>query len=709
MKKYLSFLLVICLLMSCFTACDFGGNSEGNDDGDSSGKDKLKVTAKEDVGIPDEWIEAMDDALILLEDSHLSFVQGELCDENGGVPIRMDGKLYLPALFVAESLGAETEVKKDGNELTVQLEETTIELIADAFELIVNGKSQSLDTPVVLENSELMVPATPYCQALGYDMRDEDGLIFISNDLEAAEQGASAQSVGLVHSAVRAQLTPVSGGLFQGEGTYDQRKACSEIVVIDPTLAPWSSPAGELAAVSGCLFIEDLSITMASEDQFDCSMTVYNYLGYTYGSVEVYDSDDNLVELEQITPFEGQKDSITGAFCDIGTLMSDIQKAVTNLDLDHLNYKSSLNSSIQEIKVRVPVGGYVFITCNPEHSQYVALYNAAHALVEVAMSTGDVASLAFGSGDEDTFKDAMKDEIIETLLSKGPKAVEIAEEFCTMLSKTSNCSVAEVGKYVSQMAKSMADMFQRADINVGELLSDAAEEAATTVSDFALEKLLTKFAPFTKSAFDSWNIICNTSNLFCLFQDLQSVSNTRSILLETADWRAAYAKILREHEEGFNLRFVLGYVDGDMIPELMVIDAVAHFGNTLEIFSYRDGEIVKLKDTGGETEMSVQYASFSYVELAGVLSRGGMHMGYVSNQYLMLEGDQFQSKHLFRDNSGTEEEPYFQYNDKDVTEWYYRWKQSELDKEYSPAIVYVDGFSDGYDLTEKNIVAVLEQ
>ena len=708
LKRIISLLLLVSMILGCFVGCD-QGNSE-RDDGrgsGSSGKNKLKVTAQEDVGISKELIRALDEALILLEGSNLVFVDGKVCDADGVAPSRLNDVLYLPAKYVAECLGAETKLNKDGTKLSVQLGKTKVDLLADAFELTVNGKSVSMESPVMLEDAIFSVPAEPFCEALGQTIRQDNGLIYISNDLAAAEDGVSADVVGMVGSAVRAQLTPVSGGLFEGEGNYDQRKDCSEVMVIDPTLAPWSSPEGELAAVSGSLYIEDISITMANEDEFDCSFTVYNYLGYTYGSVEVYDSDDQLVELEQISPFEGQKSSITGAFCDIGVLMSDVKKAVTNLNLDHLNYKSSLNSSIQNIKVRVPVGGYVFITCNPEHSDYVAIYNTAHALVEVAMATGDVASLAFGSGDEDTFKDAMKDEVIEALLGKGAKAAEIAAEFNNMFSKASNCSLADVGGYVAQMAKSLANLFQRADIDIGELLTSAAEEAATTVADFALEKLLTNFAPFTKPAFDSWNIICNTSNLFCMFQDMQSTRNVRSLMLETADWRAAYARILREHEDGYNLRFVLCYIDGDMIPELVVIDAVAHFGNTIEFFSYKDGKIIKLKGSGGETEMSFQYASFVYAELQGVICSGGMHMGYVSNHYQVLEGDQFQIKHSFYDNSGTMEEPSFTYNGTDVSEWYYNMKMSEMKKKYADQVL-VDGFSDGYDLTEQNIVKVLE-
>ena len=345
LKRIISLLLVCAMLLPCLAGC--------SSDTDSGSNTPVSTTPTvtwepENVGITEEFISALDQSLIMLINSENCYVKGLLQVMDSPAPIRMGETLYIPAAFVAKSLGAEATWNEDTRTLTVVWNDLTLEVTDGKDQILVNGQSIALGSTTVTLGSDPLIPAEPYCQALGQTVSCKGDLVIVGADPDTAAQGIPEAVSGSVYSAVGANLAPVSAitDPMAGQGSYAQRAARSKSIVIDPSLAPLQTNPDELVAAAGCLYIENLSIQAAVNDFYDCSMTVYNYLGYGYGSVEVYDKDDNLVEIEQIKPFEGQKSSVIGAVTDVWVLMEDMEKAISNGNLDYLNYKTTLNSSL---------------------------------------------------------------------------------------------------------------------------------------------------------------------------------------------------------------------------------------------------------------------------------------------------------------------------------------------------------------------------
>ena len=718
-KRSLSLLLVMALLLSCLSGCANGmiDNAEDSDKEKPQKEEGHAVEVVEDLGLSDAFVRTLSRGIVFLLESANSYVKGRLTMIDGGAaPVIIDEILYLPAAFTAQAFRADSSWDEESETLCVQWEDNSMTIVANNDTLTLNESSVKMEGAAVVENGVLLAPAQALCQAFGRSSHKEEDLIIIGESFEEAKKDVPEETVNLVMSSLRSRLSPVSGAEVdsKGEKTYADWAKCTQSIVIDPTMAPWTSKDGELAAVSGSLYVDSISITPTEGDSFDCTMTIYNYMGYTYGSVEVYNSDDGLEEIERIKPFSGQKSSVTSAVCDIGILMNDIKKAVKNWDLDHLNYKSELNSQINTVTVNVPAGGYVIITCNPMHSDHVAVYNAIHTFVELSSSAGDMAELCTGVGSADSVKDIMKQAIQEELMSDPTVVAELAAEYRVFLSKIEGITWFDVSGFAEKACEELLNMFERVEIDIFEILESAAKAAGAAVADFACEQFLTTLIPATELAFAGWKITTNASNLVCLLMDLISTQNAKSLMIETFDWRAAYAAILRDFPMGKargNVRFMTCYVDNDMVPELVIIDAVAHFGNTMWIYSYQDRNIVQL-DYQGSTDMNVPYASFVYVELAGLVIYEDMHQGFSQQYYRELQGTSFRNIHSFSDNeglvSGTDENPAYTYNDATVLKSYYQWKRQKLLDEYKDQVIVVSGFSDGYDLMEANIKKVFE-
>ena len=734
-NRLLSLLLIAALILPCFSACasDTAGSSSKSptiqgvytgdgvpgEDSDVTGQTPseqgtLTVAVQDDAGLTPNFIDTLNSSLIMLVNSDNSYVQGTLTSIQGGsTPAMINDTLYLPAAFVSEAFGAETSWDETAQTLNVQWDSNTMSITADADSIIVNGSTIALSSASVIENDVLLTPAEPLCQGLSQNMYCSDDLLIVGPDLSTSKQDVPEDSLNTVFSALSTKLAfSQVGGLTTGsKKTYEEWTQCTKSIVIDPTLAPWSSAKDELAASSGSLYIENISITPAEQDTYNCTMDVYNYLGYTYGSVEVYDANDRLKEVEQIKPFSGQKDSITGAICDVCILMGDVQKAIANQSLDYLNYKTKLNSQIDTIQVNIPVGGYVIITCNPMHSEYVAVYNMTHTLVETMFALDEIGSIFKTTEDLQTTKQIIKDYLIEEILKNTTLIHEISTEYRIFLSNMEEAGWYNMKSFVESTCQSLLDMLSRVEFDVWGLVTQSISGAAGEVVDSAAETALKKIVPGADIPLVTWKVSTNLSNLFCLFMDISSVCNTQSLMLETYDWKSAYAQILRDYpteDATGNLCFLTGYINNDMVPELMIIDAVAQFGSTMEVYSFQNRKIVQLSDPYGSTEFNVPSAMFNYVELEGIMFTGNMHRGYVSVQYSELDGAQFHSIHSFNDNESAvgDVEAEYAYNGRSCSKWYYHWKLDELDKEYKDTVINVSGFSDGHELTEENIQKV---
>lgn len=725
-KRILSLLLVLSLLLPCICACSdndrekkkpssredsttasTGSLSNTTDDGADSSQGALTVEIEEDLGITDELINTLSNSLVLLLNSSNSCSKGEISSiEENTAPLLIDDILYLPAAFVAKSFGSNTDWNPETQMLTARWDDHSLTICASDEHIVVDGENIPLPTSSVIENNVLLTPAKPLCDGLGQTVEQVNDLIIIGSGLSEASKGVPEESLQLMYTSLAAKLATVQGLVFDGaqQKTYEDWVNCTKSIVIDPTLAPWSSPRDELAAVTGSLYIENISITPAAQNTYDCTMDVHNYLGYTYGAVEVYNADNDLIEIERIKPFTGQKASVVSAVCNVAVLGGDLQKTVQHWDLDYMNYKSTLNSAIQTVSINVPVDGYAIITANPIHSDHVAVYNMVHTLVEVMFAANDLKV----SDDDNRIKALIKDHIIEELGKNATLLPEIATEFRIFLSSISDNDWSNGKVFVQSSCNSLLDILNRVEFDFWGTVRNAIMEAGHEVTDFLAEEFIGHMVPGADNALAFWKICTNVTNLACLFMDLSVISKTESLMLECFNWRKAYAQILRDFptvDVQGRLTFTTGYVNGDMVPELIIIDAVAHFGNTMYMYTYQDRNIVPVLNSAGNAEFSVPNAMFTYVEVQGIMTRGDMNRGYVSVIYDQLQEAQFQPIHTFHDNESAVSngpDAHYTYNDSKVMRWYYYWKQECLDKKYKDSTVRVDGFSID-EVTEANI------
>lgn len=715
-RRLTALLLVAAMLLSLLSGC--GGNTAG-----TQPQEEEEIVYLEDpnLGISEEFTAALEQALIMLSDSSTCFAGGVVQTLSDLAPTVFDGIVMIPAAFVAQWLGGSAAYNPDQKETLVTLGETTIRIPDNGEAFYVNDSEVTLtDKGIITRQGQSLVPAEEYCAALDQPLTVEDGMIVIGRELPKTEDSGAAD---LVISALRQRMSvPASVGSASPASSYAQRSNCSRSIVIDPTVQPTAADDGSqvlaksqtdtLVAVSGCLYVENLVVTVDPQGNYIAEMDIYNYLGYTYGSAEVYDKDENLVDHDRIAPFEGQKSSIVSAITDVFVLTEDLGKTIST-GTDYMNHRSDLNAKKTHVKLNVPEGGYIFITCNPQHSDYVALYNAIHALMSIMSSAGDLADSGASEQEKASIQDKVTDAVVKELTKDPTVFAEIVTEFRQIVLPKEQCMPWETKEMVLETGSKILDMFQRADIDIGNLLADAIKSNLSDAVDKGAEAFLEKALPMTKVALDSWKITANFSNLFCLFMDLESVNHAQSLIIEISDWRAAYAQLLRERTPGDGTqRFTLAFIDGDNVPELIAINAVAHFGSSVEIYSYRFRQIHTVQDPYGKPYLDVAYASLYYVEYGSTIVRGNMHMGVTSSDYLQLDQNYaLHSTHNFYDDEYAvtgDTKPTYVYNGEAVSQWQYRYMLNKLDSQYADRTVYLDGFSDGWIITEANIKEVLK-
>lgn len=723
MKRIMSLFLVLAILVPTLCACSDSGSGEKRPRKKSDGISETQqnnpngtgvaVEIDGDLGITDEFVEMLSASLVMRLNSSYSYRGGAVSanDENAA-PLLIDNALYLPAAFVAKSFGAETEWDPENQMLSVWWDDHSMTICATDEYMVVDGENAPLPSTSVVENNVLLTPAEPLCDELGQTVEQVDNLVIIGDGLSEVTKGISEDAKTLVFSSMDARLGTVNGWEFDSSRTrtYEEWVACTKSIVLDPNMAPWSSPKDQLAAVTGSLYVENISITPAANDTYDCTMDVYNYMGYTYGAVEVYGPDDRLLEVERIKPFAGQQASPVQAVCDVGVLMGDVAKAWKHWDLDYMDYKSSLNSEIRKgLKVNVPVDGYVIITVNPLHSDRVAAYNMIHTLVEVMFAVDD---LKVG-GSKESAKALIKDYLIEELSKEATMIPEMAAEFRIFLSNIADENWVNLPEFAQVACDSLMDAVNRMEFDFWGAVQNAVKEAGHSLTDFLVEEFVTKVLPGGDKIFLGWKITTNVSNLVCMFMDLNTVTNAKSLMLENFNWKAAYSKILREfpreNVQG-TLTFATGYVNDDMVPELIIIDAVAHFGNTMYMYTYDNRRIVPVLTTTGETEFNVPNATFAYAEMEGIVVRADMNRGYVSEVFDQLQGTQFQRIHSFSNDEGAVGDSSgatYQYNNATVARWYYNWKLESLQIKYQDTLVSLSGFTMD-EVTEANIKRYFE-
>ena len=670
-KRITAMLLLAAMLISLLAGC------APEEPGSTTGQPEESIAAQLPTIFPEVLTQTLEQALILRTDSESCYVSGVKSTIEGLLPVRLGQALYLPAVFVAEKLGA--QVTSEPEKLTVIYRENTLEITAET--LLVNGTDIPLAMGNVFEETGILVPAEEYCQGLGTQLHSENGLILVGDGL-AESLGAEPEKTQLALNALNAELMTDTGTALQPDSGYEARSAGAAYLALDPLNLPYSTEPDTLVACAGNLYVENLKLDYNPEkSSYTVNMTVYNYLGYCYGSVEVYDANDQLLELERINPYKGRKTSVVSTITDIARLASDTGKAIWNWDISYLNYRTDLNASKSEITVEVPLGGYIYLTCNPTHSMYSAFYNIIYAGVQVAVCASD-ASKALSGGDSGNWDlcQMLSDEIIRKLMEDPGAVVELAAEFERIFGM--NSTVLDSENYLNSAVDALLDAFSRAEIDFGGLLLDTVKGKMSGAADSRLEALLTSMLPVVQTALTSWKLMGAAENLLNMLVDFEAVGKCRSIIIDISDWRTAYANFLKTRI-GSGDRYDLLYLTDDNIPELVLLHAGGRVGSTATIYTYQNRQVVNIPGPYG-AEISIGFGEMQYLEYQSSIIQGNVHEGYSSMAFMVLKGDSFQTEATFQDTEllegGTENAGFgsYYYNGLPVTQAYYYRRLREL-------------------------------
>ena len=646
-RKLTALLLAAALMLSLLAGC-----------GKEPAPEAAETVPPEDTAkafaLPEELAAALSRAVILLTDSengHAGGVKAALAD---AAPRLLGGELYIPAAFVARGLGG-TASQEEGK-LTVAWGGNTLEIRSDTEQILLNGTEQSFASGAAFTEEGVLVPAEEYCEMLGAELSCREDLVFIGQGLEAGFHNADSQTLSLVCSAMKTNL---AGSLPKLEGaTFAERAKHAFVLNLDPENCPFATAQDTLVAVTGSLYVDNLSVEYLEEkDSFQVKMTVYNYLGYCYGSVEVYDRNDRLVELERVKPYEGMKASAIGAVADMAKVCFDTAEALAYWDAQYLTYRTDLNSSVNEITVEVPRDGYIFITCNPAYSEYVALSDMVYALVHTTISLSELSEVVFGekvNGAETV--DRLVEFIVEQLQKDPGLLMEMKTEFARIFGNR-EYDFLNLGNAAGEVAKAVLESFDRMEIPIWDILSEAlefliadplSEDGEQLLLDTFLKKV-SELAPVANKALDAWKISTTAGNMVSCFMDLSSVTGCGALILEISDWREAYAREL-EPMIGSGDRYTLAYLNGDNTPELLVLHAEGRIGSYARIYSYMCRQVVPIPTEYGY-DMQMGYGEMMYLPYQGTLIQGNSYNGVAFIDVLLLEEDGFRVNTTFEDNA----------------------------------------------------------
>ena len=191
MKKILALLLVVAMLLPMLCGCNirlpfelpfdlpFDGPGMAATTAPTEGNvclAELPKTPADPLQLSGEAQNALAHALILMANSAIVCMNGEIVMLDGALPTYVEDILLLPALALAQYLGA--QISREENTVTLGLDGRVVTLTAGSKTLPASGKELPLPIEVTPEKNDLLVSAAELCDALGQELVIKEDLIF---------------------------------------------------------------------------------------------------------------------------------------------------------------------------------------------------------------------------------------------------------------------------------------------------------------------------------------------------------------------------------------------------------------------------------------------------------------------------------------------------------------------------------------------------
>ena len=285
------------------------------------------------------------------------------------------------------------------------------------------------------------------------------------------------------------------------------------------------------------LYVDNYTFTLNDDLSACVSFDVYN-TNYTYGTVEVFNSDGELQDAVLINKMTSSNTSLKTALWDnIGYLISDFY------DGDFGTYRQESGySKLTPVTVKIPKNGYIKISNDPKSSFIVGLVNSADILLSFGSVSNKVKNFDINSpnfAEELTLKLVAK-RAYEDLLKDGNN---ISEKLWK-----------NVGKEVFLSSESLGDFSSTIAHNISELdLSDIIVNTAKSTGIDVGEELFTYFSGPIGKALDVAFIMGKLENIVVQHYNLVSSVDVGAIYIQNqgGGFRAAQ-QITVESDEAFS-------------------------------------------------------------------------------------------------------------------------------------------------------------
>ena len=756
LTKITALVLGVSIIVSLIVACSpyeviSGTENESESSFVSSGNEGIESVIK-------AWNEA-DAAAFVLGSSYA------YCgDEVVKMPVpfeEYEGTFFLPADFFALVTGAEYSYDEENENVIFNYgEEITVS--ADVTEYFDSDITSGMKEHAFIYGESVMLPIELMCKKTGCSMLTDGSFVAVSrqnlgklekarseygedfqamkravrdtllcaDDQDEAEEdgqstddtadiiweNAEAPTESISDQGTESPLTVSFDGATSvplvGSLNMDLRSKAAQSILIDVNEVPYQSAEGELVGTAGSIYIEDLKVSETEyENLLRVQMKLYNYNGYTYGSVEVYTADGRFYKSEKVDPVEGLDSSVIDAlYTDPVTYFGDVFTAFRERDIAYATYRSEYNSTVRTIDILVPRDGYVFITMNPKLSPYVALYNSVHCFVELYSATDDVKSALVDVVDTKGMKSVKKeleDAIIDDLLEESP---EMAKKIGLVLMNGISDFQLRPSELVSDLSKFSGE-FCEAMKNAGldeEFMKDVIDDLAKGVADTLIKEALMIVAPVVAPAFAAWDAINGISNVACFIIDCKISLNSHSAMIVVGDWRKAYAEFLIGRGGADNETFTLAYVTDDKTPELLIFKSgYGWAGTTVEMYTYENFKVVPMLGDESDGSFLALYGSFVYYEYAGAFVKQTLREGVESIMFDVIYDGKSERLHTFLSNEiSGESDVWYKYNHENVSEFFYKYKLKKVEEKFGGVEKEIYSGST-VSITEANIKAVL--
>ena len=370
--------------------------------------------------------------------------------------------------------------------LKIDLENVQIKLYSELPSMTI-GKGRAVGAAIQLESCGQVLFGSMMYEEFSFSIQSSNESVLQIGEQQQADDGVHFSILGVAPGDATLLISEARTG-----ATYQTEVHVSNGIITfnaDALPAYYERDKEYNGYIEG-MYIDNFQKTL-EVDQYSVTFDVYNTSNLT-GMVQVYDAAGNLKDIVPIARFADVNiTSIKDTLVSSWHVISDL---VTG---DLATYKSNLVSVCTPVAVRVPLGGKIELTNNPQYSAACALYNGIDFLVETVILFSDFATnmpdgLRETYGDNvaarvvEDFFDAVKGDLTKEKVQKLAKKLQ--EEFGKNAMKkiSMKSAVVTIQAWVDEAKSSLVDL--GIDL-VGIMLASAAEMGFAVGQDGLLKAM----------------------------------------------------------------------------------------------------------------------------------------------------------------------------------------------------------------------------